>query len=229
VVAGIVVERHDTPSKIERQRHLDTLVDEFRRSGGARLDVESEDLGRQIERGAGIGNVDAAGRFLLAANAAGRMLWCTPQAGRLLGGAYSPAESDGFLLPPTVQAWLRGRARDRPAAEPTTIATDIDEQRLQFSYVGQIGPDEFLLRLTEGQAAGDETVLRQRLALTPREADVLSWIARGKSNRDIGEILGLSPRTVNKHLEQVYAKLGVENRAAAAALAVRILADAETR
>lgn len=46
-------------------------------------------------------------------------------------------------------------------------------------------------------------------------------MASGKSSRDIGEILGLSPRTVNKHLEQIYAKLGVENRAAAATLAVR--------
>jgi DNA-binding CsgD family transcriptional regulator len=52
---------------------------------------------------------------------------------------------------------------------------------------------------------------------------VLMWIARGKSNRDIAEILNLSPRTVNKHLEQIYAKLGVENRASAAALAVRML------
>ena len=48
-------------------------------------------------------------------------------------------------------------------------------------------------------------------------------IARGKSNRDIAEILTLSPRTVNKHLEQIYAKLGVENRTSAAALAVRTL------
>jgi DNA-binding CsgD family transcriptional regulator len=50
------------------------------------------------------------------------------------------------------------------------------------------------------------------------------WIARGKSNRDIGEILGISPRTVNKHLEQVFMKLGVENRASAAAQATKILA-----
>ena len=49
------------------------------------------------------------------------------------------------------------------------------------------------------------------------------WIARGKSNRDIAEILGLSHRTVNKHLEQVYAKLGVENRASAAIKATQVL------
>ena len=49
-------------------------------------------------------------------------------------------------------------------------------------------------------------------------------ISRGKSNREIGEILTISPRTVNKHLERTFEKLGVENRASAAARAVRTLA-----
>ncbi len=60
-----------------------------------------------------------------------------------------------------------------------------------------------------------------RYGLTQREAEVLSWIARGKSNRDIAAILSLSPRTVDKHLEVVFAKLHVENRTAAAALILR--------
>ena len=54
---------------------------------------------------------------------------------------------------------------------------------------------------------------------------MLLWTAQGKSNRDIAEILDCSPRTVNKHLEQIYSKLGVENRTAAAAIAVRLLID----
>jgi DNA-binding response OmpR family regulator len=58
-------------------------------------------------------------------------------------------------------------------------------------------------------------------ALTPRETQVLSWLAKGKTNRDIAEILGMSHRTVNKHLEHIFEKLGVETRAAAAALASR--------
>ncbi len=49
------------------------------------------------------------------------------------------------------------------------------------------------------------------------------WLAQGKTNREIGQILSLSPRTVNKHLEQVFRKLGVENRTAAAAMALRCL------
>ncbi len=70
---------------------------------------------------------------------------------------------------------------------------------------------------------GDEQVqqeLAQRFALTVRELEVLQWVACGKTNRDIGTILGLSPRTVNKHLEHVYVKLGVETRTAAAAVAM---------
>jgi DNA-binding response OmpR family regulator len=61
-------------------------------------------------------------------------------------------------------------------------------------------------------------------ALTPRETEVLTWLAKGKTNRDIADILGMSHRTVNKHLEHIFEKLGVETRAAAAALASRAIA-----
>jgi DNA-binding CsgD family transcriptional regulator len=87
-----------------------------------------------------------------------------------------------------------------------------------------IGPDELLFRLNELGGNADQVVLQQSLHVTSREAEVLLWISRGKSNREIGEILNISPRTVNKHLEQVFVKLGVENRASAAARAVRALA-----
>ena len=51
--------------------------------------------------------------------------------------------------------------------------------------------------------------------LTARERDVLHWLAAGKTDRDIGAILEISPRTVHKHLQHVYEKLGVETRTAA--------------
>ena len=60
--------------------------------------------------------------------------------------------------------------------------------------------------------------------LTPREADVLYWAALGKTNRDIADILGMSPRTANKHLEHVFEKLGVETRTAAARMALNVVA-----
>jgi DNA-binding CsgD family transcriptional regulator len=68
-------------------------------------------------------------------------------------------------------------------------------------------------------------MLQQQLGMTGREAEVLLWLSRGKSNREIGQILNISPRTVNKHLEQIFIKLGVENRASAATRAVRLLSQ----
>ncbi|HEY7741535.1 MAG TPA: LuxR C-terminal-related transcriptional regulator [Burkholderiales bacterium] len=58
--------------------------------------------------------------------------------------------------------------------------------------------------------------------LTPREREVLDWVAAGKTNRDIAAILGARPRTVEKHLERIYEKLGVETRTAAAMRAVKL-------
>lgn len=82
--------------------------------------------------------------------------------------------------------------------------------------------------MQHGQVAGDAgTANSSRLseaALTPRETEVLGWLAKGKTNRDIADILGMSHRTVNKHLEHIFEKLGVETRAAAAALATRAIA-----
>jgi len=128
------------------------------------------------------------------------------------------------VLPNEIQTWLRQCAAAPSGAE---AAANLKDRTLasgvHLIYIGQIGADEFLLRLVESGINDDRTLLKQKLAVTDREAEVLLWIARGKSNRDIAEILDLSPRTVNKHLEQIYAKLGVENRTSAAALAVRTM------
>jgi DNA-binding CsgD family transcriptional regulator len=85
--------------------------------------------------------------------------------------------------------------------------------------MGKLGPNEFLLRLAKDSSPDMPAALTAELGLTARESEVLSWLSKGKTNRDIAQILGLSPRTVDKHLEQIYAKLGVENRTAAAAIA----------
>lgn len=68
---------------------------------------------------------------------------------------------------------------------------------------------------------------RNRL-LTLREREVLRWLARGKSNAEIGAILGISAATVGKHLEHIYPKLGVENRTAAASFASELAARSES-
>jgi DNA-binding CsgD family transcriptional regulator len=65
-------------------------------------------------------------------------------------------------------------------------------------------------------------------ALTVRESEVVSWLAAGRTDRQIASALGLSPRTVHKHLEHVYRKLGVTHATAAAAVAHGVAGDALT-
>ncbi len=169
--------------------------------------------------------LDAFGRFLLAASHTGRILWSTPQAAKLLGVAFIDFDREDYVLPHDVQVWLHQCAAARPGSEPVAINLKVRNAPagMRLVYIAQIGPDEYLLRLIEGAIDDDRTLLKRKLTVTEREAEVLLWVARGKSNRDIAEILDLSSRTVNKHLEQIYAKLGVENRASAAALAVRTI------
>lgn len=161
--------------------------------------------------------LDASGRFLLAVDGEGRVLWFTPQASKLLGNSAGEGAAE-LRLPPELKAWLKLCADGSPAApKHMSIAA---HPSLHFFFAGLIGPDEFLIRLSGQNAASAELLLKDRLRLTSREAEVLLWVARGKSNRDIATILGLSSRTVDKHLEQIYTKLGVENRTSAASLAI---------
>jgi len=169
--------------------------------------------------------LDAFGRFLFAVDSGGKVLWCTPQAVKLLANALRDFDAEDYVVPETIREWVQHAASAPPASPPVPIElkTHTSTNKLQLLYVTQIGANEHLLRVIEGDAGNDQMVLKSRLMITDRESEVLLWIARGKSNRDIAEILSLSPRTVNKHLEQIYTKLGVENRTSAAALAVRTL------
>jgi DNA-binding CsgD family transcriptional regulator len=88
--------------------------------------------------------------------------------------------------------------------------------------VGRYRQNEVLIRINEMNPRQDVERLAGRLGLTSREAQVLLWVSYGKSSIDISEVLEISPRTVQKHLEHVYTKLGVETRSAAAAIAIRM-------
>lgn len=167
--------------------------------------------------------LDASGRFLMATDRAGRLLWCTPKAKQLLAELFPAQNEDGMSLPPAVIRQLM-QLRHEEAKTQARSQLEIGGRKLEMAVLSPIGPDELLFRLTEISAGGDEQILQQTLGLTSRESEVLLWISRGKSNREIGEILTISPRTVNKHLELIFVKLGVQNRASAAARALRALA-----
>jgi DNA-binding NarL/FixJ family response regulator len=170
--------------------------------------------------------LDATGRYLLATNGTGELLWCTPKARALLlaSAGAGQGERDQALAPAVVDCLLRLRSdRSRACARPPAAGGGAP---LAFTFLGPTGPEEFLYCVAETSDAGEHAALQQKLLLTQREAEVLLWISRGKSNRDIGDILNISPRTINKHLERVFVKLGVENRASAAVQAERVLASA---
>jgi DNA-binding response OmpR family regulator/DNA-binding CsgD family transcriptional regulator len=168
--------------------------------------------------------LDATGRFLLSVTPEGTLRWSTPQADRLLRQIAPQRQEAGlqeteFRLPPEIRDWM---ARAAEGGGETYVWVT-GERKLEFAYLGQVRAGERLLRVTQVEPRADADRLRRHFALTGREAEVLLWIARGKSNKDISTVLGISPRTVNKHLEQIFEKLGVENRASAAALTIDLL------
>ncbi|MCJ9752153.1 response regulator transcription factor [Neorhizobium sp. BETTINA12A] len=166
--------------------------------------------------------LDAAGRHLLAVKASGAIHWSTPQATRLINAATN--SDDGLdIVSRRISTWMAERDKPGFARDAAFALVQNGQASLQFSFLGAIGADEHLFRLTAANKRPDDEVLRQHFPVTQRESEVLLWIAKGKSNRDIGDILGLSARTVNKHLEQIYVKLGVENRASAAVKAAHVL------
>jgi DNA-binding response OmpR family regulator/DNA-binding CsgD family transcriptional regulator len=168
--------------------------------------------------------LDATGRSLLAIDESGHILWSTPQAESLLAEIFATGEKRQNDLPPSLVEKLE-QLRSDPRLSTNAFIFDFAARRASFIFLSRVGPNEFLYRLVEEQAGAREAILQQKFSLTGRESEVLVWIAAGKSNRDISEILRISPRTVNKHLEQVFVKLGVENRATAAAMAVRALTE----
>jgi DNA-binding CsgD family transcriptional regulator len=122
------------------------------------------------------------------------------------------------------------RAERREAEDSFTVSS-----RGRHLSIKVVGPAEFppasqmpgalppgrrgyVLRLSE-RVAAPSTHLARRFGLTPREAEVFFWIAQGKRNLEIATILGAKPRTIEKHVENLIAKLGAESRGAAAAMA----------
>jgi DNA-binding NarL/FixJ family response regulator len=156
--------------------------------------------------------VDVAGLGTVVLDSRGRVAWRSPQAMRWLDAAFGP---DGT---PAAQAWLQS------AHERTEIGVTMpDNSHLVARHMGQSGISESILVLHVTPAQAGTTMRQPDVPLTPRETEVLSWLAKGKTNRDIAEILGMSHRTVNKHLEHIFEKLGVETRSAATAIAGHLL------
>jgi len=164
--------------------------------------------------------LDAFGQATVAIRAEdGRLLWATPLARKLLREYFGEEDE----APAHLLAWI-GEARDAAREKrEAPLALARDARRLLASLHDPAEPGhegEWLLVLREENHAAAVEALMAAFRLTTREAEVLYWVSKGKTNKDIGDILGSSPRTVNKHLEHVFEKLGVETRTAAANLAL---------
>jgi DNA-binding response OmpR family regulator/DNA-binding CsgD family transcriptional regulator len=161
--------------------------------------------------------LDTAGQNLFAVEKNGDILWATPQVHHRLTDGDANHQ---LKLSEHLREWL---AHNPEHGHNLTL--DFLSAPHSVEFLTLVDNREYLLRLHEVQQSSTATAaLRERFGLTGRESDVLLWIANGKTNREIGQILDMSPRTVNKHLEQVFRKLGVENRTSAAALAIKCLA-----
>ncbi|MFC5300586.1 response regulator transcription factor [Azospira restricta] len=163
--------------------------------------------------------LDAFGQATVAVRAAdGRIVWQTPLARGLLKAAFDNPE---HVAPPELLDWIAAALRARGAAQPIPpLLHGSGSRRLLASFHDQTADDEWLVVLREENDASAIDSLIAAFRLTRREAEVLYWVVQGKTSKDIGDILGSSPRTVNKHLEHVFEKLGVETRTAAANLAI---------
>lgn len=166
-----------------------------------------------------------AGRSLAALDMQGALVWCTPQAETLflrIDPAWSP---DSGALPDGLQGPVDSLLAAEPAQPGTGIRASVRGMDIDLATTDSERPGEVLLKLAEVREDGKVAALQKQAGLTRREAEVLLWVSYGKTNKTVSEILGISPRTVNKHLEQVFRKLGVETRAAATAIAVRLMTD----
>jgi len=174
-------------------------------------------VGAHVQRGRSILRAEQllrdSGLSALAIAGDGTVTWLTPEAKALLGNLLDhsqrlPRALLDLALAHAAQNAERGSAR-------------FEFKHLSIKIAPCFYQHEYLLLLQKIGDDWDLDALRGDLGLTAREAEILMWISRGKTNREIGMILDSSPRTVNKHLEHIFEKLGVTTRSAAVSKALQ--------
>jgi CheY-like chemotaxis protein/DNA-binding CsgD family transcriptional regulator len=167
--------------------------------------------------------LDAFGYATITVRASdGALLWQTPLARDLLErycGTQAPQ------TPQQVMVWLQQcLSKLDQAGEPPRLTLEQGAKRLIFRLHQQIDDadamGDWLIVMREVSDTAVIEAIGLSFKLTPKEAEVLYWVVKGKTNKDIGDILGSSPMTVKKHLERIFIKLGVETRTAAAGMAM---------
>jgi CheY-like chemotaxis protein/DNA-binding CsgD family transcriptional regulator len=153
---------------------------------------------------------------LLVVNQQGQVLFATGQARVLLNTFF--AQGSDKNLPGELQTWLRGPDSQRPKLISHKKRGEIEVDHFALSKTGNVS----LLRIEHRNGDNGPKALLS-LGVTAREAEVLYWISEGKTNPEIAIIIDASLNTVKKHAINLFAKLGVETRTAAARLALGVL------
>jgi DNA-binding CsgD family transcriptional regulator len=158
-----------------------------------------------------------------------RIKFATAQAHRQLRQYFNHRHTTRSL-PEILRVWISKASQWQGQALPAAVnsfSLDSARGKLTVRLVREQGSIESMLLLEETcQPLSVKTL--SPLGLTARETEVLLWVARGKSNPEIGIILDAAPRTIQKHLEHIFFKLGVESRTAAARRAWEVLYPAVT-
>jgi CheY-like chemotaxis protein/DNA-binding CsgD family transcriptional regulator len=162
----------------------------------------------------------------LAINSLANISWLTPAGKAWLDDfiqkhGLTDKSNVGAPLPKPLYDWVR------QCLDVTTQSDGVnfESYRAGVDFSAKITPcqnaGEYLLILEKHSGEWDLESVKTSLGLTFREAEILMWISRGKTNKEVGIILGSSPRTINKHLEHIFEKLGVVTRAAAVSIVLQ--------
>jgi DNA-binding CsgD family transcriptional regulator len=146
-------------------------------------------------------------RAIFVVSTSGRIQFMTSRASRWLKG-FSLSPSD--RLPQALAGWL---AEIVSSGRPVRFTLDRAGTQLCVQVICREANSVCVVLERPAQLSGSNDV---RGRLTQREIEVLSWVARGKTNAEIAKILSLKTGTIGKYLERIFPKLGVENRTAAA-------------
>ncbi len=160
--------------------------------------------------------LDATDHFFIATSTGGRIIWFTPRAYRLLQQHFDNGAGE-LRLPAETAVWTR-EIRDSQDQSPQRLS--FSAAGLTIEFVRRTDRDELLFRILRQTPLSRREDIALQYHLSRREVEVLTWLAKGKSNKDIAAILDLSPRTVDKHIQSIFAKMNVENRTAAAAISL---------
>jgi DNA-binding CsgD family transcriptional regulator len=151
---------------------------------------------------------------ILVVTPGGTIRWADADARRWLKDFFGRPTSVS-LVPRKILLWLAGLDSRRRGKSLIVFS---NRRHLLVSQRHPRSTETIVLWL-EVSETGCGLSYRKHGSLTARESEVLHWLGQGKGNREIAEILGIAVRTVNKHLERIYPKLGVDNRTAAANVA----------